>query len=174
MAANSDYPRLIRGLVTDELNSARTILAEAAQPPRPDGKPLWLADEISLEYCQEWQRAGEFFGGFEGRALAAVFCLCESDTDLWPEATSGEALYLHKLAVRLGSRGTGWTGVVIDWALGQGKERGCLKLRLDTVAGSRLVDLYQSYGFIELDKAPVERGTNMLTFMERALSRCPR
>jgi hypothetical protein len=169
VVSDNHHARTIWGLAADELDSASTILAEAAQPSRPDGKPLWLSDEISLAHCQKWHRQGEFFGGFEGRALAAVFCLCESDTDLWPEATRGEALYLHKLAVRLGSRGTGWTGVVIDWALGQGNERGCLKLRLDTVAGSRLVDLYKSYGFIELDKAPVERGTNVLTFMERSL-----
>jgi hypothetical protein len=169
MAANSDHIRSLRGLTEEELFAASTILAEAAQLSPPDGKPLWLADEISLAHCQEWQRRGEFFGGFEGRELAAVFCLCESDTDLWPEATSGEALYLHKLAVRIASRGTGWTGAVINWVSRQANERGCLKLRLDTVAESRLVDLYKAHGFNAADKDLACRGAHMLTFMVRQL-----
>lgn len=131
-----DRQRSIRPLCDDELAAASALLAHAAIPRSAGAQALWSPAEIDLARCQEWQQRGELFGGFEDVELAAVFCLCASDPELWPEARPDEALYLHKLAVRQSSRGTGWTATVIAWAAARAKREQRNYLRLDTVERS--------------------------------------
>ena len=156
----------IRSLAASETTRASALLEVAGKPRRSSDPPLWSGREIAPARCLEWQGSDELFGGFEGGDFAAVFCLHTNDLALWPEAAPGEALYLHKLAVRPESRGAGWTAAVVAWAAARARQRGIRGVRLDTVAGSRLVPFYESQGFRLVDKRPFRRDPHHLVFME--------
>ena len=156
----------IRSLAASETTRASALLEVAGKPRRPNDPPLWSGRDIAPARCLEWQGSAELFGGFEGGDLAAVFCLHMNDLALWPEAAPGEALYLHKLAVRPESRGAGWTAAVVEWAAAIARQRGIRSVRLDTVAGSRLVSFYEARGFRLADKRLFHRDPHDLVFME--------
>ncbi len=87
--------------------------------------------------------AAEQIAGFEGTQIAACMRLQCRDKIYWPDDVEGDALYLHKLAVRRASAGQGWTGRMIDWAVEEGRRSGARFLLLDTLPGTKLVGLYE-------------------------------
>lgn len=157
----------IRQIAATDASQASAILIEAAAWAQANREPLWAESEISVARCEEWARDGVLFAGFDADAMAAVFCLHEDDALYWPEAATGNALYLHKVAVRRASAGSGWLDRIIAWALDETRRRSVPKLRLDTLAGSRLVGLYESRQFALVDAEPIAIGGRVIVRMER-------
>ena len=146
---------------------ASAILIEAADWSQSNGLPLWSESEVSVARCETWARDGVLFAGFDADAMTAVFCLHDDDALYWPEATAGSALYLHKVAVRRASARAGWLDRILAWALDESRRRAEPKLRLDTIARSRLVDLYKSRHFVLVDADPIAIGGRDIVRMER-------
>jgi hypothetical protein len=160
----------IRRLSTDDARDASNILLAAAAWAKENRAHLWAESEISAEQCAGWAAEGVLFGAFEGNAMAATFTLTDVDTLYWPETPAGEALYLHKVAVRRASTGSGWLKQIIDWAVDETRRRKLERLRLDTLAFSRLVGLYESHHFVLIDTVPLDIGERNIVRMERLLS----
>ena len=160
----------IRRLTIDDARNASEILLAAAAWAAANRAHLWDAAEISASECEGWARDGVLFGAFEGHELAATFTLTEMDTLYWPETPAGGAVYLHKVAVRRTSTAAGWLKQIIDWAVSETQRRGVSRLRLDTLANSRLVGLYESHQFVLVDPAPIQVGPRVIVRMERELS----
>ena len=157
----------IRQIAATDASHASAILMEAAAWAQSNHAPLWAESEISVERCATWARDGVLFAGFDADAMAAVFCLHEDDALYWPEAVAGSALYLHKVAVRRASAGSGWLDHIIAWAAGETRRRSVPTLRLDTLAGSRLVGLYESRQFALVDAEPIAIGGREIVRMQR-------
>jgi GNAT superfamily N-acetyltransferase len=160
----------IRRLTTDDARDASTILLAAAAWALEHRAYLWSDWEISADNCAEWAAVGVLFGAFEGDEMAATFSLTDVDTLYWPDTPAGHALYLHKVAVRRASTGSGWMKQIIDWAVDETRRRNVTRLRLDTLAFSRLVGLYESHHFVLIDTVPLAIGGRSIVRMERVLT----
>ena len=157
----------IRQLDMSQASQASAILIEAAAWATSNRAHLWDESEISDASCEGWARDGVLFAGFDADTMAAVFCLHENDALYWPEAAAGSALYLHKVAVRRASAGLGWLDRIVAWAVDETRRRSVTTLRLDTLAGSRLVGLYESRQFVLVDAEPIAIGGRVIVRMER-------
>ena len=79
-----------------------------------------------------------------------------TDELFWPEAARGEALYVHRLAVRRRHAGGLVSRAILDFARAEARTAGCRFVRLDTDAfRPRLRAVYESYGFVFRDERVV-------------------
>ena len=161
--------RSIRQLSDVDASHASSILLDAGAWSAAHHAPLWSTTEVSSDACQTWARDGVLYGGFDRDELAAVFCVHDVDTLYWPDSVAGDALYLHKVAVQVQSMGRGWLAHILTWAEGEAKRRNTPRLRLDTLAHSRLVALYESYGFSVVYPEPLAIGGRVIERLERIL-----
>jgi GNAT superfamily N-acetyltransferase len=78
-----------------------------------------------------------------------------------------EALYVHRLAVLRSEAGKGWSRRLLDWSAQEARRRGRSYLRLDTELRPKLIALYESAGFVRVDKEPISVGTHRVVRFER-------
>ena len=152
-----------------EADAIVEILREAALWSARFGEPTWPVEEFTVAEQRELAVAAEQIAGLEGTRIAACMRLQCRDKIYWPDDVEGDALYLHKLAVRRASAGLGWTGRLIDWAVDEGRRSRARFLRLDTLPGTKLVGLYERHGFVLLDEEPQRFLQRNVVRMERSL-----
>lgn len=128
------------------------ILREASLWTAQFGRPIWPLDGFATEEQHVIAAAHEQVGGFEDSRMVACMRLQKRDDIFWPDDPPGEALYLHKLAVRRAASGKGWTARMVEWAVNECRKENARALRLDTVAESKLPAYYESLGFHLVDK----------------------
>jgi GNAT superfamily N-acetyltransferase len=139
---------------------AAAILREVSEWLVAQGRKLWDPVEISDEDVARRARAGELVLGREGDEVIACMYLQRSDPLFWPEAKSGDALYVHRLAVRRAFAGRGNAREMLDWAAAEARRLGRPFVRLDTELRSSLVRLYEDAGFVRVDAKPIIVGTH--------------
>ncbi len=159
----------IRAVDASRAAEAVQLLKGAAQWLIDRGIGHWSLEEFRAEDFEAAAGAGELIMGFEERDIAAVMLLQSADRLYWPLAPVGSALYVHKLAVRRASAGRRWSARMIEWAAAVARERAIPRLRMDTMPGSVLQSLYESYGFIAIDQTPVRLEAVSVIRMERML-----
>jgi GNAT superfamily N-acetyltransferase len=132
----------------DEARHTISILLEAAAWLESRGEPLWLPDEIDARSVVRDVAAGHYVLAFVGEDAAGTARITPTDELFWPEAGAGEALYVHRLAVRRRHAGGTISRSILDFARDQALAAGCSFVRLDTDAfRPRLRRVYESYGF---------------------------
>jgi GNAT superfamily N-acetyltransferase len=125
-----------------------SILLEAAAWLEVRGEPLWLPDEIDSRSLVRDVEAGRYVLAFVGEDTAGTARITPTDELFWPEAEAGEALYVHRLAVRRRHAGGRVSRSILDFARDEARAAGCGFVRLDTDAfRPRLRSIYESYGF---------------------------
>jgi GNAT superfamily N-acetyltransferase len=82
----------------------------------------------------------------DGQAVGAFLLLFE-DPDLWPEAAPGQALYIHKLAVRRSVAGRGISRAMVEYAMAETRAVGRSFLRLDCAMRPKLWAFYEGLVF---------------------------
>ena len=87
----------------------------------------------------------------------------------WPNAMPGEALYVHRLAVRRAHAGTGLARCLLDWSADEARRHGCRFLRLDTELRPRLLALYEAAAFFRYDREPVVVGGHCVVRFQRTV-----
>lgn len=142
-------------------------MREAARWLEARGDKLWDANELRDEDIALRARRGELVIGSDDEVAVACFYLQNEDRVFWPLDDPGEALYVHRLAVRRGHAGRGWCGRLLDWAAGEARDRGCAWLRLDTELRPRLISLYELSGFARVDVVPIVLGGHRVIRFER-------
>ena len=83
------------------------ILAEAAAWLERAGMGMWRQDEVAPERIAAEVAAGQFFLGSRGGEPVATIKFQLQDPDFWPGVAAGEAVYIHRLAVRRAHAGRG-------------------------------------------------------------------
>jgi GNAT superfamily N-acetyltransferase len=131
------------------------------------GRTLWDPDELSETDIAKRARAGELVLVFDGETAVACMYLQESDAPYWPEARDGEALYVHRLAVRRSHGGRGVSRLLLEWAASEARRMGRPFVRLDTEMRPALLALYENAGFRRVDPAPIKIGTHIVVRFER-------
>jgi GNAT superfamily N-acetyltransferase len=142
----------VRRVYGDEALEAIDILREAALWTARFGRPIWPPDGFPIDEQRDIAAAGEQVGGFEESRMVACMRLQKKDNVFWPDDPPGEALYLHKLAVRRAASGKGWTARMVAWAVSECRKANARALRLDTAAHTKLPAYYESQGFRVVDK----------------------
>jgi GNAT superfamily N-acetyltransferase len=133
------------------------------------GQPLWSVEQFDDASTAAFARAGQLALGFDCERPVAVMTIQDEDRLFWPEAATGSALYLHKLAVRRSCAGQGWSRRLIEWAAAAARERAAPFLRLDCDPRPELIRLYERRGFARIDDEPVARGGFASVRFERAV-----
>jgi GNAT superfamily N-acetyltransferase len=128
------------------------VLREAARWLEQRGMPLWKEHELDPEQIAA-DVANELFYIAESSGDAAgVMRLQEEDPLFWPDAAQGEAMYIHRLAVRRKYAGGGVSNALLRWAFERTRSLGRRYLRLDTdAARPRLRGVYEAFGFRHRD-----------------------
>jgi len=156
----------IRRAAVEESSDAVAILREAAQWLVDIGRPLWPVDGFDVEAFRCAALARELVLGFEQSNAVACLLLQARDAIYWPNDALGEALYVHKMAVRRAAAGQQWSRRLIAWASAQAREAGARFLRLDTADRGELISLYERYGFHLIDAAPQPFGSQMIVRLQ--------
>lgn len=136
----------------DEAGDALAILLEVSQWLVDTGRPLWPIESFRLEDFRRAALLGELVLGYQKALPVASMLLQTRDDMYWPDDPAGEALYVHKVAVRRSSAGQNWLARLLGWAEMQARRSGARYLRLDTER--LLVPLYVRYGFRVVDDLP--------------------
>lgn len=139
---------------------AAAILREVSEWLITQGRKLWDPDEISDEDVARHARAGELVIGREREEPVACMYLQGSDPLFWPEAKSGDAFYVHRLAVRRAFAGRGFAREMLDWAVTVARRLGRPFVRLDTELRPSLLRLYEEADFVRVDAKPIVVGTH--------------
>jgi len=143
----------IRATAPDELDEVLSVLDEAGAWLHAIGItqqcPLSFSGrEGTPETFTDQLNAGIVYLACIDDAAVGTFRLTEHDARVWPEAKTGEALYLHSLAVRRSVAGSGVATEMLTWARARAASLGMQELRLDCWAGNqRLRRYYTDAGF---------------------------
>lgn len=144
----------IRRAALEEAGEALAILREVAQWLIDTGRPLWPVESLQLDAVRRAALAGELVLGFTESQPVATMTLQARDESYWPNDPQGEALYVHKVAVRRCAAGQNWCSRLIEWARDRARNAGARFLRLDTAGRPELLSLYQRLGFNVVDEKP--------------------
>lgn len=147
------------------------VLQEAARWITTWRAPLWDPELLGEAFVAPCIARGEVLTARADAAIAGVVILQPEDPHFWPDRPPGEAIYLHKLAVRRAHAGRGVPAVLIAHAaqLARAQGRGLLRLDCDPP----LTGFYEGLGFQRVDEIDVrhpEAGPMRVARMERCLA----
>jgi GNAT superfamily N-acetyltransferase len=128
-----------------------SILREAALWALRTGRPTWAPNALRAAAYESAAAAGELVLGYQDGKPVACMLLQRRDNVYWPNDPVGEALYVHKVAVRRIAAGKGWVGRLVQWAREDARCVGARYLRLDTLNRPKLLTLYMKLGFRLVD-----------------------
>ena len=138
----------IREAAPAEAALVSEVLTEAALWLHELGMALWAPSEVSVSRVVPDVHAGFYFLAWSGPAAVGTMRLTPSDPVFWPEAARGEAVYLHRLAVRRAVSGGHVSSALLRWAVANAAARGARYLRLDCEASRpNLRRVYERFGF---------------------------
>jgi GNAT superfamily N-acetyltransferase len=139
-----------------ELEDVAAILKEASDWADAHHGVLWESGELARPILRADIERGEFFIARADRLAIATLRYQLADEEFWPEVPSGEAAYVHRLAVQRRYAGRGVAAAMLDWAAERARAQGLEFLRLDAdVSRPRLRALYSRCGFREHSDARV-------------------
>jgi predicted N-acetyltransferase YhbS len=171
----SSHPALVRGWVqeldADHVSGAVQILQAAARRAALLGTISWTDEEVNRQKILPLAERRELFGWISDGELLGCLVIQSHDEVHWPEDKSGEALYLHKLAVRPVACGSGIAPALIEFACARARISQREAVRLDTVPKSPLVAYYAAQGFCPDPNGPADYAGRWLIRMERRLGR---
>ncbi|MGV3755531.1 MAG: GNAT family N-acetyltransferase [Verrucomicrobiota bacterium] len=141
-------PATIRPATPSDTAEVSAILIEAAQWLAHTGRLMWRDNELAPERIAADVADGLFvIAEWDGVAAGTMKYQLE-DPLFWPDVPSGEAGYMHRLAVRRQFAGGGVSHDLFAWALWITIELNRRYLRLDCEASRpKLRAIYERFGF---------------------------
>jgi RimJ/RimL family protein N-acetyltransferase len=133
-----------------EAGIVSAILTEAAEWLAARGQPLWKDGELAPGVVGSDVAGGLFYLVWIGNDVAAVFKMQDEDLLFWPDLPQGEAIYLHRIAVRRQYAGGKMLDTIIAFARQATVTKGRRFLRLDCEASRpKLCAVYEKRGFVK-------------------------
>lgn len=143
----------IRQVNISSIREFISILIEAAEWMDSIGMKNWDSSKFSIDEILIKSELNDLFLCYADNEPAGCLKLQETDMLFWPDDIKGEALYVHKLAVKRIFAGKGISTFMMDWAKEQAKLKKCNYLKLDCLANrSKLCMVYEKQGFIKVDE----------------------
>jgi hypothetical protein len=148
--------------IVDVLREAETWLEQR-------GAPLWTEVELDSGAISADVRTGQYAVALVAGQIVGAVRLTWDDALFWPDATAGEAGYVHRLAVRRAHAGGIVSRSLLAWAAAEAATAGRRFLRLDCDARrARLRALYERVGFNFCDERTV--GPYLIARYEKSLA----
>lgn len=162
----------IRRAAPSEAALVADVLTEAALWLRARGDELWRPETVSVSEVAPDVCEGLYFLAWSGSDAVGTMRLTWTDPFYWPEGASGEALYLHRLAVRRSFAGGRVSSVLVLWAAAHARAHGVPFLRLDCEASRMaLRRVYERFGFVLHSERPI--GQSLVARYQLELGRIP-
>ena len=161
----------LRLATPDEAEDVAGVIQEASRWIMTWRAQLWDPDLVGLAFVTPIIARGEMLTARTGGEIAGVMILQPEDPHFWPDRPAGEAVYLHKLAVRRAHAGSGVPAALMDYAARLAREARREFLRLD--CDPPLAGFYERLGFSAVDEVDVhhpEAGPMRVARMERRLA----
>lgn len=136
-------------LCPGQVEKAIEVMREVAAWGRAKGFRVWPEEWLTREKLLTADACPESFylGRLDGRT-ACAFLLQQRDSEYWPGAPEGEAVYLHKFCVRREFAGRGMTGLLTEAVRELCRQKGIRYIRLDTALDEKEVRrIYLNAGF---------------------------
>ena len=155
----------------EEISEVAAVIQEAARWVTTWRAPLWDPELVGEDFVAPFVVAGQVLTARTRDGIAGVVILESVDEVFWPDRAPGEAIYLHKLAVRRAFAGTGLSTILIDHAARLARSLGLRLLRLD--CDRPLAAFYERQGFRRIDEIDVahpQAGPMRVARMERDLA----
>jgi GNAT superfamily N-acetyltransferase len=154
--------------VPEDAPAVAEVIQEAARWITTWRAQLWDPELVGIPFVAPIIARGQMLTARAGVEIAAVLILLPEDPHFWPDRPPGEAIYLHKLAVRRAYAGMGLPQLLMDYAEGLARAHGRLLMRLD--CDTPLAPFYERLGFHRVDEIDVrhpEAGPMRVARMER-------
>jgi hypothetical protein len=146
---NTEYQIEIVCARACDAEDASSVMIDAALRLIDQGQGLWMPDELSPEHIQPFIEAGQLYLIKKAGITIGTVIFQLSDDVYWPDMTTEDSAYIHKLVLKQGVSGYGIGRKVITWARDKTLLCGKKYLRLDCESHrSRLCAYYESAGFI--------------------------
>jgi GNAT superfamily N-acetyltransferase len=138
----------IRQASCEDTATVVQILQEAARWLEERGQTLWRDAELQPERIASEVQQGLYFLAEDSGAAKGTIRFQLQDPEFWPDMPTGEAAFVHRLAVRRSAAGGSVSQTLLRWAVDRTRTLGLRYLRLDTEASRmRLRGLYEEFGF---------------------------
>jgi GNAT superfamily N-acetyltransferase len=148
IAPSNQFDLSIRNASPNQTKLISEVLCEAASWLIERGDGNWRLEDLAPERVAPQVEAGLFYIGWVGDDAAAVIRFELEDLVYWPEASPGEAAYVHRFAVRRRYAGGGVSRAMLNWAADHARSLGLPRLRLDCAAHRpALRGVYEKFGF---------------------------
>lgn len=150
----------------DRMQEAVSVMREVAAWGRSKGYRVWPDEWLTEEELLTREVRPENFciGTIDGET-ACAFILQWEDSQYWPYAPKGEAVYLHKLCVCRSFAGRGMTKIVTEAIREECQSRSIRYIRLDTALDEQVVrKIYLNAGFKIVDIIDYPNGRSMALY----------
>jgi GNAT superfamily N-acetyltransferase len=124
------------------------MLEEAARWVNALGVVMWDEGELAPGPFEREVAAGQFFIAEVDGDPAGIVRFQLDDRLFWPDLTTDDSAFIHRLVVRRRYKGLGVSTALMEWAVSRARTIGKRYLRLDTDASRpKLRELYERFGF---------------------------
>jgi GNAT superfamily N-acetyltransferase len=124
------------------------MLEEAARWVDALGVVMWDEGELAPGRVEREIAAGQFFIAEIDTDPAGIVRFQLEDRLFWPDLTTDDSAFIHRLVVRRRYQGLGVSIALMEWAVSRARTIGKRYLRLDTDASRpKLRELYERFGF---------------------------
>lgn len=130
--------------------TASSLLSQVVDRLNGLERPLWAKEQVSVAGLQQSYQLEELHFLVEDELAGLVF-LQESDPLFWPEITSQDSLFIHKLAIDPARAGEQLGQKALSAITSEAKQRDFNWVRLDCDDRPELHRFYQGNGFEMID-----------------------
>jgi len=142
-----------------EMDSFLSLLQERAKWLDDRKMGMWKLSELSKEAIAARYDSPVPFLALDDEERVGGFLLMDKDNRYWGRKEKVSAFYVHKLFVRAGFGGWGYSDSMIEWIKQYGKQNGKAYIRLDYQRKREyLRKLYFSHGFVDVEELQLEDG----------------
>ena len=136
---------------TEDWQAASELLLDVMRDLNRQNLTLWAEDQLTLDGLKLSYKNGELYLAKNQGVLEGVVFLQEEDPYFWPELTTQDSLFLHKLAIHPTNKGLNKGAKLIKVAEQEAIKRGLTWLRLDCDDRKPLHKFYFENGFKLVD-----------------------
>jgi GNAT superfamily N-acetyltransferase len=139
----------VRVATIDDASAVSAVLKQAAEWLEYCGKPLWPAHMFSQHgIISEMGQHIYFVADHPDDGIVGTFRYQLSDPEFWPEASSSDSAFIHRVAVLRSHAGKGISRMMLDHAKQIATSESRSFLRLDCAADRpKLRAIYENNGF---------------------------
>lgn len=158
---------MIKKAEDKDIHIIEDILNDAVDWMNTNNIPnLWNQENVSWNNLSKSYDISNFYIAYVEEQPVGCMAITDEDKKYWKEDKEGEALYLHKLAVKQNFRGMGVSSELINYAKQITIITGIKLLKLDCNADRlKLMKIYQKNGFEQVDIIHMDNDYNMALYV---------